>query len=31
MPVAELERVIRDAGFTPVERDTLYNPVRRAA
>ncbi len=31
MPVAELERVIRAAGFTPVERDTLYNPVRRAA
>jgi len=31
MPVAELERVIREAGFRPVERDTLYNPVRRAA
>jgi aminodeoxyfutalosine synthase len=26
---AELERVVREAGFTPVERDTLYNPVAR--
>lgn len=24
---AELERIVRDAGFRPVERDTLYNPV----
>ncbi|MEO8505557.1 MAG: aminofutalosine synthase MqnE [Acidobacteriota bacterium] len=24
---AELERVVRDAGFVPVERDTLYNPI----
>jgi aminodeoxyfutalosine synthase len=24
---AELVRLIRDAGFEPVERDTLYNPV----
>ena len=24
---AELERVVREAGFTPVERDTLYRPV----
>jgi aminodeoxyfutalosine synthase len=24
---AELERVVREAGFTPVERDTLYNPI----
>jgi aminodeoxyfutalosine synthase len=23
----ELERIVRDAGFTPVERDTLYNPL----
>jgi aminodeoxyfutalosine synthase len=26
---AELERVVREAGFTPVERDTLYNPIDR--
>jgi hypothetical protein len=25
---AELERIVRETGFTPVERDTLYNPVR---
>jgi len=31
MPIPELERVIRAAGFTPVERDTLYNPIDRAA
>jgi aminodeoxyfutalosine synthase len=31
MPISELERVIREAGFRPVERDTLYNPIRRAA
>ncbi len=24
---ANMERVIRDAGFTPVQRDTLYGPV----
>ncbi len=24
---SELERIIREAGYTPVERDTLYNPV----
>ncbi len=23
----ELERIVREAGFTPVERDTLYNPI----
>jgi aminodeoxyfutalosine synthase len=23
----ELERIVREAGFVPVERDTLYNPV----
>jgi len=28
---SELERVVRAAGFTPVERDTLYNPVTRPA
>jgi aminodeoxyfutalosine synthase len=26
----DLERIVRDAGFTPVERDTLYNPIREA-
>ena len=26
---AELERIVRLAGFTPVERDTLYNPLVR--
>ncbi|QQR74510.1 MAG: aminofutalosine synthase MqnE [Holophagales bacterium] len=31
MPRAELERVVREAGFDPVERDTLYRPVGRAA
>lgn len=29
-PRAELERLIRAAGRTPVERDTLYRPVDRA-
>jgi aminodeoxyfutalosine synthase len=29
-PRAELERLIRAAGRTPVERDTLYNPVDRS-
>jgi aminodeoxyfutalosine synthase len=27
---AELERILRVAGFTPVERDTLYRPLVRA-
>lgn len=27
----ELQRIVRDAGFEPVERDTLYNPIHRAA
>jgi aminodeoxyfutalosine synthase len=27
---AELERLIREAGYTPVERDTLYRPVDRS-
>ncbi|MFN7942377.1 MAG: aminofutalosine synthase MqnE [Thermoanaerobaculia bacterium] len=31
MPRSELERIIREAGFRPVERDTLYNPISRAA
>src|SRR5436305_6402209 len=26
----ELERIVREAGFVPVERDTLYNPVEPA-
>ncbi len=26
----ELERIVREAGFEPVERDTLYNPIVRA-
>ena len=25
----ELVRLIRDAGYTPVQRDTLYREVRR--
>jgi aminodeoxyfutalosine synthase len=24
---SELERIVREAGFVPVERDTLYNPI----
>ena len=28
---SELERIVRLAGFTPVERDTLYNPLVREA
>ncbi len=27
----ELERIVREAGFRPVERDTLYHPIERAA
>jgi aminodeoxyfutalosine synthase len=27
LPRAELERIVREAGFVPVERDTLYNPI----
>jgi len=27
----ELERVVREAGFLPVERDTLYNPINPSA
>ena len=29
-PRTELERLIREAGRVPVERDTLYNPVDRS-
>ena len=29
MSVSELEALVRDAGFTPVERDTLYRVVER--
>ncbi len=29
--VSDLQRAIREAGFTPVERDTLYRPVARDA
>ncbi len=29
-PRMELERLIREAGRVPVERDTLYNPVNRS-
>jgi aminodeoxyfutalosine synthase len=28
---SELERIVRLAGFEPVERDTLYNPIARPA
>jgi aminodeoxyfutalosine synthase len=28
---SELERIVREAGFVPVERDTLYQPIDRAA
>lgn len=31
LPRPELERVVREAGFVPVERDTLYNPIERPA
>ena len=29
MSVAELEALVRDAGFVPIERDTHYNEVKR--
>jgi aminodeoxyfutalosine synthase len=29
LPRGELERIVRRAGFEPVERDTLYNPIAR--
>ena len=28
---SELERIVREAGFVPVERDTLYQPIEREA
>ena len=31
MPIPELERVVREAGFVPVERDTLYRPLDRTS
>jgi aminodeoxyfutalosine synthase len=31
MTRAQIEKLIRDAGRTPVERDTLYNPVQTAS
>jgi 2-iminoacetate synthase ThiH len=31
LPRAELVRVVREAGFEPVERDTLYRPIDRVA
>ena len=31
LPRAELVRVVREAGFVPVERDTLYRPIDRVA
>ncbi len=30
LPRPELERVLREAGFEPVERDTLYRPIDRS-
>src|SRR5207237_8968561 len=27
----QIEKLIRDAGRTPVERDTLYNPIQRVS
>ena len=30
-PRPELERIVRDAGFVPVQRDTLYRPIEREA
>ena len=29
--VKDIQRIIREAGFNPVERDTLYQPITRAA
>jgi cyclic dehypoxanthinyl futalosine synthase len=28
MPLSEIIRLIRDAGYTPVQRDTLYRRIR---
>ena len=30
MTVADIEKLVRAAGFEPVERDTFYNPVKRS-
>jgi aminodeoxyfutalosine synthase len=29
LTIQEIRRMVREAGFVPVERDTLYNPVQR--
>jgi len=29
MPLSEILRLIRDAGYVPVQRDTLYNKIKR--
>jgi aminodeoxyfutalosine synthase len=29
LTVQEIRRMVREAGFTPIERDTLYKPVKR--
>jgi len=29
MSTSEMERMIRDAGYEPVERDTFYHPVKK--
>ena len=29
MSSAEMERLIKNAGYIPVERDTFYNPVKK--
>jgi aminodeoxyfutalosine synthase len=31
MDKLELERIVRDAGFVPIQRDTLYRPLETAA
>jgi aminodeoxyfutalosine synthase len=31
MTRVQIEKLIRDAGRTPVERDTLYNPIQRVS
>ena len=31
MTRSELERLVREAGYEPVERDTLYRPIAQAA
>lgn len=29
MSTSEMERMIRDAGYEPVDRDTFYHPVKK--